>query len=691
MTIAFKHPEYLYFLCAIVIPIIIHLFSFRKYKKIYYHNIHLIKSIQIEQNSTKSKLKELLILASRIGFIIFLVLTFAQPYIPNKDANKESANKAIALYIDNSFSTQAESANGIVLEYEKIKANQIIEAYPANTPFYLFTNALNSTELLPKTKEEIQNEIEQITTYPQSKKLSEIDKKIQTCAIQNKKNIECHILSDYQKNTFDIANISQNDAVDYFMYYVGNQSINNVSIDSCYFENQQHSLGQTEKMICVVSNNSDETFANYPIKLYINDSLKAITTTNLKPHSTVKAPIEYTLAENGIISGKIEIEDYPILYDNTYYFSYFTENQILIADLCEKTPNQYISALCKKKQEFSLTAMPISTIDYSQLHRYQVIILDGLTTISTGLIDELQKLKHLGTTIICIPSKEIDITTYNKLLSFYGKQQITAVDNTQTTIESIDFNNIIFKNVIEKNKGNYSYPTINTYYQIQPTQNNTLITLENKYPFLLQQTQKNTQFFFFCSPFERTANNFVTSPLFVSLYNMLRYVSYNNPLQTTLGSSSDIFLQQEIGDEAIHIENTQKHVDIIPQYRKDYQTGTIHINPMQQLTLAGNYLITQKQQPILGISYNYDRTESILDFFLQDELQQMTDSKIIDTNENLTTIVKEQQEGTPLWRIALLLAIFFIITEMALILFYDAIIDKSTKRKQQQKPKQSIE
>ena len=102
-----------------------------------------------------------MILASRIGFIIFLVLTFAQPYIPNKDANKESADKAIALYIDNSFSTQAESANGIVLEYEKIKANQIIEAYPANTQFYLFTNALNSTELLPKTKEEIQAEEEQ--------------------------------------------------------------------------------------------------------------------------------------------------------------------------------------------------------------------------------------------------------------------------------------------------------------------------------------------------------------------------------------------------------------------------------------------------------------------------------------------------------------------------------------------------
>ncbi|MBP5582484.1 MAG: BatA domain-containing protein, partial [Bacteroidales bacterium] len=56
MTIAFKHPEFLYFLLAIVIPIIIHLFSFRKYKKIYYHNIHIIKSIQIEQNSTKSKL-----------------------------------------------------------------------------------------------------------------------------------------------------------------------------------------------------------------------------------------------------------------------------------------------------------------------------------------------------------------------------------------------------------------------------------------------------------------------------------------------------------------------------------------------------------------------------------------------------------------------------------------------------------
>ena len=121
--IAFKHPEILFGLLAIAIPIIIHLFSFRTYKKVYFHSLQLIKNIQIEQNSTKSKLKELLLLISRIGLIACVVIVFAQPYIPNADSPQSHTSGAVAIYIDNSFSTQAESENGVVLEFEKKKAN----------------------------------------------------------------------------------------------------------------------------------------------------------------------------------------------------------------------------------------------------------------------------------------------------------------------------------------------------------------------------------------------------------------------------------------------------------------------------------------------------------------------------------------------------------------------------------------
>src|SRR5690606_15816754 len=77
----FVYPEFLYALFAIAIPIVIHLFNFRKFKKIYFSNVQFLKEVTQETQS-KSKLKHLLILISRILAISFLVFAFAQPYIP---------------------------------------------------------------------------------------------------------------------------------------------------------------------------------------------------------------------------------------------------------------------------------------------------------------------------------------------------------------------------------------------------------------------------------------------------------------------------------------------------------------------------------------------------------------------------------------------------------------------------------
>jgi hypothetical protein len=79
----FVYPSFLLALAAIAIPIIIHLFHFRRYKKIVFSDIRFLKQVQ-EQNKSKQKIKDLLILLARILAIIFLVLAFAQPFIPSQ-------------------------------------------------------------------------------------------------------------------------------------------------------------------------------------------------------------------------------------------------------------------------------------------------------------------------------------------------------------------------------------------------------------------------------------------------------------------------------------------------------------------------------------------------------------------------------------------------------------------------------
>ena len=79
----YQNPELLFFLIALAIPIIIHLFNLRKHKKIYFSSIRFLKEIK-EKNRRKANLKNILVLISRILAIFFLIIAFAYPYIPSK-------------------------------------------------------------------------------------------------------------------------------------------------------------------------------------------------------------------------------------------------------------------------------------------------------------------------------------------------------------------------------------------------------------------------------------------------------------------------------------------------------------------------------------------------------------------------------------------------------------------------------
>ena len=77
----FVYPYFLFGLFLISIPVIIHLFNFRKFKKIYFSNILFLRELK-QETQKESKIRHLLVLFSRILAIACLVFAFAQPYIP---------------------------------------------------------------------------------------------------------------------------------------------------------------------------------------------------------------------------------------------------------------------------------------------------------------------------------------------------------------------------------------------------------------------------------------------------------------------------------------------------------------------------------------------------------------------------------------------------------------------------------
>src|ERR1700744_1876539 len=101
----FLYPAFLFALLSLAIPILVHLFNFRRYQKVYFSNVQFLKQIN-EQQSSRRNLKERLILVSRLLALTFLVFAFARPYISNSNAKNAGAQHTVSIFVDNSYSME---------------------------------------------------------------------------------------------------------------------------------------------------------------------------------------------------------------------------------------------------------------------------------------------------------------------------------------------------------------------------------------------------------------------------------------------------------------------------------------------------------------------------------------------------------------------------------------------------------
>jgi hypothetical protein len=81
----FKHPELLYALFLLLIPIIIHLFQLRRFQKVAFTNVAFLKKVNI-QTRKSSQLKKWITLLLRLLAMACIIIAFAQPFTASTTA-----------------------------------------------------------------------------------------------------------------------------------------------------------------------------------------------------------------------------------------------------------------------------------------------------------------------------------------------------------------------------------------------------------------------------------------------------------------------------------------------------------------------------------------------------------------------------------------------------------------------------
>ena len=75
----FKHPELLYALFLLIVPILIHLFQLRRFQKVQFTNVKFLKAVKL-QTRKSSQLKKWLTLLTRMLLLACSIIAFAQQH-----------------------------------------------------------------------------------------------------------------------------------------------------------------------------------------------------------------------------------------------------------------------------------------------------------------------------------------------------------------------------------------------------------------------------------------------------------------------------------------------------------------------------------------------------------------------------------------------------------------------------------
>jgi len=680
---SFLYPFFLFALFALAIPVIIHFFNFKRHKTVYFSNVQLLKLIK-QDSKKKSQLKQLLILIARLLAIAALVFAFSRPYIPRTNKTSTSAQQLVLVYVDNSFSMKAEGEKGSLLEQAKQTAIEIANSYRIATQFVIQTSDFLPQHQFPLNKEQFIQQVTEIKESAHSPKLSEVYSRAVQLENETNKKLEKNIfiLSDFQKNTSDFESIKPDSSVLTYLLPFRSSKTNNLLIDSSWFEVPGRKIGQSEKLFVHVSNKSDQAYQNIPVRLTINDSLKAISNISIAGNEKTTVELSYTNNSEGIQLCKVELDDYPVIYDNSWFMSYRVLEKLNTLGIYNPQNNgsDYLKNLFADDELITYTEFPENNVLVSQIKNSPCIFLINNQNFSSGFINELSSFVEEGGTLVVFPDHLNDYKDYNALLNKLQIKTIARFDTSSMSISSINYSHELYKDVFKKHEDDADLPVIKGFSVFNDRMENAgtdVLTFRNGKSALTGSTFGLGTVYLFAFPLNTKNYGFVRHILFVpTVYNMVLNSGTRQTYSYSLDQDDPVFMNQNSQQSEIKIINHQTHDEFITSART-LGSGRQQLI-LDELPLnAGHFLVRDGEQITQSVSFNFSRKESDADFYTDKELQKLMQSgnfkqfQLIDSlNSGVSETLQDYSNGKQFWKHFIALAILFLMFEMAIIRFW---------------------
>lgn len=663
----FTHPFLFWGLIALVIPIIIHLFDFRKAKLIKFSNVNFLHDVK-KKSSSKLQLKHLLTLLARLLFLFFLVVTFAQPFIPSKENGMNG--QSVMLYMDNSYSMTNTTAKDVaMLDQARSVAEQVVNLYPETMSFKVLDNDFKPESNYNKNKAKTLDIVATQQYSSIDRNFTEITAKLQDLNQEGLPS-DIYIISDFQKSTFGAIDL-QDSINQYHIIQSRASNQSNVYVDTLYFDNPFIFSHRDNTLFVKFKNDGLEAVKDLLIKLYLNEQQNASITIDIAAQSTKTLSFELGQSIKARNFGMISIEEFPVTFDNDFHFAFNQASKIRIAEIKGSKEKSHIQNVFEDNNLFSIKSFFENEILFEEVEKSDLLVINSVSNMTPGIRSQIKAYTKQDKAVLFIPRAEANKEDFPD----FAKQLITQIDSsTQMSLKKPDLKNPFFDLIFESLEDNIKMPLAETNFKISG-RTLPILSLKDGKPYLTKISSKQN-LYILATPLDESYTNFHKHALFVPILQRIAELSNasSNKLYHRIEDDNILIKLDTILSQSTYrlVSKSDVKKEIIPSQRRF--ANQLNIDAPKYLLESGIYTLKIDTLNLSNIAFNIPKPESQLALYSNEEISSKLSAKNVHVlseadPQSFASDMKEKYHSIELWKYALILSLVFLSIETLLLRF----------------------
>ena len=154
------------------------------------------------------------------------------------------------------------------------------------------------------------------------------------------------------------------------------------------------------------------------VKLYLDETQVSTASVDVPANGSANAQFNFSIKGRGYKKGRITFDDFPVTFDNEYYFVLNASPVINIVHLYgQLSGGRYIENVFQNDSLFLTKSFSVQNADVGQLRTADLVVLEGVEQPSGSLRAALEDFVKKGGSLAIIPPTSPDAAAYGPFLT----------------------------------------------------------------------------------------------------------------------------------------------------------------------------------------------------------------------------------------------------------------------------------